>query len=1287
MAQKISTRQLRQHTVLPMVGNTADEQLDSLLLKIDAQTAKLFEDRNVLLTDGGIVTYTGTSVQFTEDLNLVLNQKISGATPQVISLGSANRTLSASGRMIYAVIDRGAGTAVVTDDATTLPAVVAANQEVFLIAKRVDATDGTQRLYFRTGAAFNAGQSARLGSAGSGSGGSGTGDDLNALTFKASFTDLFDDIPSSATSGVDTTAGKTDPTLYSAVNALFQLNYDASKTVTTVGTAATLSATPSFTVKDGDMLINGQNSRRIATVNTQTSYVLESAFPVDLTTAAACVSQAVHSKDINAYAGDGLAPSVAFSTTIGQIMAIYEDTSTAGDKIFDANTAPVVGFSASSDGSSYSTTQLRPTNLTDTVEMTTLPTSSTSLYIRFFANKTSGTGTVNLLGYKAFFHRDAAFQDGMIMNQASALLNGVGTQINIAQIAVTSGKTRVKTSWAFPVGVNSGTANGALKVYINGQKVPRFVSASATPDSSYIEIDQNTIELDADYSSLGLLIEIIQDVAVVDASDTNVTSISQIQESTGEGFQGFVKASQTISPTTAVGAPGAGLFHSSITNRASIVDLTQDLSVKMGINRIMTHSISLMQGESGSAGQPVSSVPNDPIGMIRFAGVWVAQQTAGGPNTSITGNQTGDYFEVTFFGTGINLLTNVNTTAFDARVSVDGAAESGNVMPNANPFLNGRNYNSNTVVRLASGLSLGVHTVRVRNAGTNGFNVSGVEIINDVSSLRVAAGSAFVAGRKVTLSSSLSPSYNSSFDSGTLGNRGGRVLTYIKSDGSFGKSVNPAGTQLNLSSADHSNEEMVRSYNFREFGAGRADDMSLLAPANTDVAFVLDDNSTSVHGSQVSAGQVGSSMATILGGATSYLIFTFIGTGLDIIQRDGAVGTLDTYSVAVDGSSIGNLSTVASSNHRVTKIVSGLPYGTHTVRISRTTAANQALGIVNFMVYQPKKPNLPSGAIELGEYIVLADYSADPTGSAESVSSGVIRKSGLREIIYGGTWSGGINLILGDVGGWTVRSTTNNDYVEYSFFGSSVEVLARGGSGSVTSTVQIDGVAFTGSGSSTSGGSWTPGTSTWVSSSSFGSALRLTGLSLGFHTIRVTFTATANTVNFNGFNIATAINSQKSNTPSEIQNALTVGSQSIGDLRRWTPVKDLLPIQKGWAQARGVTSNPTTTSTVLIPMPDMSVTVKTSGGRLGIKFRTQCSSSVTNATPSISIYVNGQAVGVPDSGSITAPATAGFQFSVSNECVIPVSAGVHKVEVFYTNGNAGTLTLSGTNRILIVEET
>ncbi len=166
---RFDSRQTKLASATGMIGSAANDTLESIFPKINDELAKLYEDKNILLTDGGIVNYLGTTVTFTEDLNIVLNSKISGASPQIISLASTTRTISATGKMIYAVINRTAGTATVTDDATTLPAVTSANQEVFLIAKRIDAGDGTKRLYFRNGTVLNEGQAIRLGAGGGGS--------------------------------------------------------------------------------------------------------------------------------------------------------------------------------------------------------------------------------------------------------------------------------------------------------------------------------------------------------------------------------------------------------------------------------------------------------------------------------------------------------------------------------------------------------------------------------------------------------------------------------------------------------------------------------------------------------------------------------------------------------------------------------------------------------------------------------------------------------------------------------------------------------------------------------------------------------------------------------------------------------------------------------------------------------------------------------------------------------------------------------------------------------------
>lgn len=164
---KIDARQAVLRTALGMVGSAANAQLDAILQAIDPELAKLFEDRNILLTDGGNITFTGTQIQFSEILNLHINSQVAGGSPTVISLGSTSQTV-ADGDMFYAVIDRTTPASTTVTVASSLPTVTSANQEVFLIAKRKDALDGTKRVYFRNGTAISEGESVRLGAAGSG---------------------------------------------------------------------------------------------------------------------------------------------------------------------------------------------------------------------------------------------------------------------------------------------------------------------------------------------------------------------------------------------------------------------------------------------------------------------------------------------------------------------------------------------------------------------------------------------------------------------------------------------------------------------------------------------------------------------------------------------------------------------------------------------------------------------------------------------------------------------------------------------------------------------------------------------------------------------------------------------------------------------------------------------------------------------------------------------------------------------------------------------------------------
>jgi hypothetical protein len=1288
---KFSTRQSVNRSALPMVGSAANEGLHLILGKIDPELSKLFEDRNILLQDGGIITYTGTTLQFTESLKLSINQKVAGGSPVVIDLGSSDRTLSASGRMLYAVINRTGGTATVTDDATTLPAAASANQEVFLIAKRVDASDGTQRVYFRSGMALNAGQSVRLGSSGTGSGGSGTGDDLNALLFKASFTENFDEIPNSSAS-TDISAGKTDATLFSATNGYFRLAYDASKTVTGTGTSMTLSGTPSFTVKAGDMLIVGSEARRIASISSQTAYTLEAAFTTNPSAAAATVSQAVHTKDLNNYAGDGLAISSAFSASFSQILVDYEETVTADDKIFDANVAPVVGYTASSDGTNYTEVKIRETNLSDERQVVSLPTSGTNLYLRFFANKSSGTGFVNILKYKAFLHKGEAAEDGDSFDTAYCFTDGTGTEINCSTPVVVGGKTRIPLSFNYAVGVNAGTTNGALEVYLNGQKIPRFVDSTLTPDAYYKEISAALIELDDDYSSNNISVEVVRRVAVVDNSDINTTNISYQQEIMKNGFQGFVDTSNVLTATSASGTPAVGTFHSTIANRAPIVDITRDLKARIGVERISVQDIQEIHNEYGPNFERVYGALNDDKGRIRFVGNWIAQQIDYG--IVVNSQSTSDFVEITFYGTGLNILFN-NPGSKDIRATINGGAEGSNiVVSSASGILGTRNYSANMVIPVVSGLTPGLYTIKLRHVdGVSNNYYHGFEILNESTTLKVAPGIAYVGGKKLSLASESAIAYDSTFESGTLGSRGGRVIVYQKADGTIAKAVQPVdAAQANLTSASHANEEVYRTFHWREFGASRGagDDFATLTnsfPSNR--YFTLDDGSTTLVGHNTGAVSPRSIIVNTYfdmldisaGGTGGAILLTFVGTGLDVVGADENSGTGP--QVFVDGTSIGNLGTAQVDVIRRFTLVSGLPYGSHTVKISRVDRGWRAL---NFIVYGPKKPSLPTGAIELADYNVMGTYAVNAGAGVETIGTGVLRKSCQRELTYTGTWTFNGPTTGSYIGALQATSSTSGGTIQYTFFGTGFEFRAQAQTSQTSSvSVTLNGVAanttnFPTMTASTYGGmSYSGNTLSEAVSNTLGSGLAIRGLPLAKYTVVFT-NNTASAFNFEALDIITPIHSYKADLYGDLQNSLLVGSNALSDNREVGVVKGGQAPKLAWGQAVGITGSPTTTSTSYVPMPDMSVTIKTSGKPIEV-IGTIVGQEADNGF-AMAIFVDGREV-----QKLEASPTSTNQHRAITK-IVPLAAGVHKVDLYWRDASGGGSAASvlSTYRVLTVKE-
>lgn len=151
-----------------MIGSSVDMQVDSLLGNMDVEIQKLFEDRNVILTDGGVISLNanGQTLSPTQNFRLVLNSTATGGVATSINLGSSNVIFSSSGYLWYAVVNRTLGTATIftVSGATGLPSTTFANQEIFLLGVRLDSADGTKGVYLRGGTIVFAGQSVRIGS-------------------------------------------------------------------------------------------------------------------------------------------------------------------------------------------------------------------------------------------------------------------------------------------------------------------------------------------------------------------------------------------------------------------------------------------------------------------------------------------------------------------------------------------------------------------------------------------------------------------------------------------------------------------------------------------------------------------------------------------------------------------------------------------------------------------------------------------------------------------------------------------------------------------------------------------------------------------------------------------------------------------------------------------------------------------------------------------------------------------------------------------------------------------
>lgn len=428
--------------------------------------------------------------------------------------------------------------------------------------------------------------------------------------------------------------------------------------------------------------------------------------------------------------------------------------------------------------------------------------------------------------------------------------------------------------------------------------------------------------------------------------------------------------------------------HSTISPTPKVIDDANTLKCLFGIERIRLTEPKLRRDlvESGSgSSQKVYSCSDS---RVYIAGQVIQESikyNGFGRYISVFGNGGLAYVQISFYGTGLNALC-INATLKDVRATVDGGTEGPNIFggSNASVVQNSRGHEGNVQINVTRNLALGWHTVKLRVAADS-FNLFGFEVIG-TTEMTFTPGSIFSGPLKENLSAQTTTDYKA----GISGAKGARVIKYIK-DGVISQVVQEVdATQLTYPNADHSNEQVLKKFDFKtDFAGGRSDDIASTNTSNSARAYTTDDNSHGVYSPSLVVNGGHNKLAV-----ASDFVFNFIGSGVDIVMACSSIPGV--VSFWLDGVFHGDKSFL-NTEDTTYQMFSGVPYGSHHVRVTKVSGGEPRF--VSFTTWGPKSPidSLPAGAVKLSEYNVVADFVLNTGVAVGNMATGVIRKSAMRE--------------------------------------------------------------------------------------------------------------------------------------------------------------------------------------------------------------------------------------------------------------------------------------------------
>jgi len=771
-----------------------------------------------------------------------------------------------------------------------------------------------------------------------------------------------------------------------------------------------------------------------------------------------------------------------------------------------------------------------------------------------------------------------------------------------------------------------------------------------------------------------------------------------------------------------------------------------DLKPSFGVERINIDQMYELEGEKDDNDKTVLEITTPQKDKrCRFFGNWKIEVGSTGSQISIQNlpaGYTNKVLSVTFIGTGLNILAlnGITATRLSCDIYLDGVDTGNTFQSIADNVLSNKNVKTNETFNLVSNIPYGIHTVDLYPTsgspnGSRDIRMYGFEIIvDDSDEIKRQAGSYFINGKLTQVNSDSWANPDGGTDSDGISvnpnDTGAKILECINTKGERKYyTTNVPASPSYTSSVDHSDEEIQKAYYWREFGAGLTSDFSRGVISGTAYAcFVLDDNVTSLMGHHITTQFLGSPAKDCLSmdGSGDEILLTFVGTGLDLVWagHNATPGTLNQTTFYVDGTSVEVFApTNVDNTLKVKPIVSGLFYGTHTLKIRTTGAAGTVrFCIKDFIVYEPKTPkffklnkptnwesnegywDLPNDVMSLTCYNIFADFSGF-TGASDimKMSQGVLRHHAQREIVYSGSnWSTSYNTNTHA----SFYSSTNaqNEYCEFIFFGTGTTFRYFDGAGfSQNVRVQLD--DFSGAGyQDLNSGNF--GTLTFAYSdadprvgadsayinqdveagSFYNKEVRYSDLPLGLYKIKLLKNdAGVLPLNINSFDVITPIHHSQmpigNMNPTQVTN--TIGNCAMKDLRELSPVKDSKGAKR-IATARGVASAPAISANSYVPMPDMYINWYSDGiNPTRISFIGMIYGSVVSGPLLTDIYIDGVSADVVSKVDVK---TASYDDLLTIEWVGILSKGTHHIEVKWRSDNGWTITLDGTLRRLFVHE-